>query len=108
MLEDGIYVLGSQKRSMLGLRACATLGLIRRVSVDTVGCAEIYKRDHPKLFDVLGKIPGQYEIRLRSDSQPFAITTPRRVSIPLLETVRNYLQRMKDLGGIRRVENPTD
>ena len=59
MLEEDIYVLGSQKRSLLGRRACETLGLIRRVSVDTVESAEIYKRDHPKLFDGLGKIPDQ-------------------------------------------------
>ena len=43
-----------------------------------------------------------------SDSQPFAITTPRRVSIPLLEIVRNELQQMEDLGVIRKVEKPTD
>ena len=42
-----------------------------------------------KLFDGLGKSLG-------SDSQPFAITTLRRVSSPLLKTV------------IRKVENPTD
>ena len=57
-----------------------------------------------KLFDGLGKIPGQYELKLRSDSEPFAITAPRRVSILLLETVRNELEQMKDLGGIRKVE----
>ena len=108
MLEEDIYVIGSQKRSLLGRRAYETLGLIRRVSVDTVESAEIYKRDHPKLFDGLGKIPGQYEIQLRSDAQPFAITTPRRVSIALLEIVRSELQQMEDLGVIRKVEKPTD
>ena len=82
MLDEDIYVLGSQKMSLLGRRACETIGPMRRVSVDTVDTVEIYKRDHTKLFDALGKIPGQYEIKLRSDSQPFAITTPRRVSIP--------------------------
>ena len=89
MLEEDIYLLGSQKRSLLGRRACETLGLIKRMSVDTMESAEIYKRDHPKLFDGLGKIPGQYEIKLCSDFQPFIITTPRRVSILLLEIVRN-------------------
>ena len=82
MLDEDIYVLGSQNMSLLGRRACETIGLIRRVSVDTVESAEIYKRDHTKLFDALEKFPGQYEIKLRSDSQPFAITTSRRVSIP--------------------------
>ena len=56
----------------------------------------------------LGKIPVQYEIKLRSDSQPFAISTPQRVSVPLLEIVRSELQQMEDLGLIRKVENPRD
>ena len=67
MLAKDIYVHGYQKRSLLGWLACETLGIIRRVSVDTVESAEIYTRDHPKLLDVLGKIPVQYEIKLRSD-----------------------------------------
>ena len=50
----------------------------------------------------------QYEIKLRSDPQPFAITTPRRVSIPLLEIVRSELQQMEDLGVIRKVEKLKD
>ena len=83
-MEEDIYEIGSQKRSLLGMLACEILSLIRRVSIDMVESAEIYKRDHPKLFDGLGKIPGQYEIKLRRDSQPFAITTPRRISIALL------------------------
>ena len=49
-----------------------------------------------------------YEIKLRSDSQPFAITTPRRVSVPLLEIVRSELQKIEDIGLIRKVEYPTD
>ena len=101
-MEEDIYVLGSQKSSLLGRRACDTLGLIKLVSIDTVESAEIYKRDYPKLFDGLGKIPGQYEIKLCNDSQPFAITTPQRVSIPLLEIVRSELQQMEDLGVIRK------
>jgi len=70
--------------------------------------AEIYKSDHPKLFDGFGKIPVRHEIKLRGDYQPFAITTPWCVSIPLLERVRNDLQKMEDIGVIRNVEHPTD
>jgi len=84
MLEEDIYIIGSQKRSLLGKRACEILSLIRRVFIDKVKSAEIYKRDHRKLLDNLGKFLGQFQIKLRSDSQPFTITTPRRVSIPRL------------------------
>ena len=95
--EEDIYVNGSHKKSLL----------CRRAFVDTLESAEIYKRDHSKLFDSLGKIPVQYEIKLRNDSQPFTITTPRHVSIPLLDIVKSELQQMEDLGVIHKVENPT-
>ena len=52
-----------------------------------------------------GRIPGHYRTKPRRNSQPFAITIPRRVSIPLLETVRSELQKMEDLG---KVVHPTD
>ena len=42
---------------------------------------------YQKLFDGLGKTAVKYEINLRNDSQTLAITTPRRLSIPRLETV---------------------
>ena len=67
--------IGSPKSSLLGRQACNILGLIRRVSVDTAEPAEIFKNDHPKLYDSLENIPVQYEMKLRTDSQPFAITT---------------------------------
>ena len=43
--------IGSQKSSLLCRQACNIIGLIRRKSDDTVESAEIYKSDHPKLFD---------------------------------------------------------
>ena len=39
---------------------------------------------------------------------PFALTTPRRVAIPLMESVRAELQKMEMLGVISRIETPTD
>ena len=45
MLQEDIYVLGSQNRSLLD----------RRASVDTLEYAEIHKRDDPKLFVGLEK-----------------------------------------------------
>jgi len=56
----------------------------------------------------LERIRGQYEIKIRSDSQPFAITTPRRVSVPMQESVRSEFHQLEDLGVIRKVEHPTD
>ena len=50
---------------------------------------------------------GDYSIQLRKYAAPFALTTPRRVSLPLMEVVKRELQRMEDLQVIRRVDTPT-
>ena len=50
---------------------------------------------------------GDYSIQLRKDAAPFALTTPRRVSLPLMEVVKRELQRMEDLQVTRRVDTPT-
>ncbi len=41
-------------------------------------------------------------------SERFALTTPRRVAIPLMQPVKEELERMERLGVITRIEDPTD
>ena len=62
----------------------------------------------PQLFEGLGKLEGEYAIKLRPDSKPFAISVPRRVAVPLMGKVREELERMERLGVIAKVEVPTD
>ena len=40
-------------------------------------------------------------IKLREGAKPFALSTPRRVAIPLLPAVKKELNRMEQLGVIR-------
>ena len=51
---------------------------------------------------------GDYTIKLRDKAQPFALSTPRRVAIPLMNRVRDELNRMETLGVISRVDDPMD
>ena len=51
---------------------------------------------------------GDYSIQLFEDAVPFALTTPRRVSIPFMDVLKRELQRMEDLQVNRRVDTPTD
>ena len=48
-----------------------------------------------------------YEIRLKPEAQPFALYTPRNVSLPLRQKVKEELSRMQSLGVISPVEEPT-
>ena len=62
----------------------------------------------PQLFQGLGKLQGQYHIKLKDNAQPFALTVPRRVAIPLLPKVKEELERMEAMGVISKVDEPTD
>ena len=79
--------------------------IVKRVQlVETNSIVERF----PKLFQGLGRLKGNYAIKLKSDAKPFALTTPRRVALPLLPKVKAELERMESLGVITRVEEPTE
>ena len=62
----------------------------------------------PDVFKGLGKLKDNYVIKLRENATPYALTTPRRVPLPLLPKVKEELQRMERLGVITKIEEPTD
>ena len=91
----------------LGHPAIESLGLVSRVN--TVEDLKLrYMSKYPELFKGLGKIPGEYHIHLKDDAKPFALSTPRRVALPLQPKVKKELQRMEQLGVISRVDDPSD
>ncbi|KAK3708825.1 hypothetical protein QZH41_019571, partial [Actinostola sp. cb2023] len=68
---------------------------------------EIYQK-FPKLFEGLGKLDGEYHIDLKEDSKPYAVATPRRVPLPLMEKVTEELAKMETQGVISRIDKATD
>ena len=70
--------------------------------------AAAIKRKFPQLFQGLGTMKGEYEIRLKPNATPHALFTARNVPIPLREKVREELHRMETLGVISKVDVPTD
>ena len=50
----------------------------------------------------------KYAIQLKDDARSFAISTTRRVAIPLLEPVKQELQCKEDVGVIAKVEQPIE
>ena len=60
------------------------------------------------MFTGLGILGEEYKIHLRPHAQPFACHTPRRVALPLMNAVKEELERMVELGVIRPVQEATE
>ena len=103
--QQNVYVIRNLRRALLGKPAIEALKVV--ALVEPIQEEEIVKQ-YPELFKGLGKLKDNYVIRLREDATPFALTTTRRVPIPLLPKVKEELQRMENMGVITRIEEPTD
>lgn len=106
-VQQEIFVVRNLRRQLLGRPAIDALGLVVRVGAifdDNTSAVQLF----PQLFNGLGKLEGEYEIKLRPDFKPYAISVPRRVAVPFLNKVRTELERMERLGVIAKVEVPTD
>lgn len=104
-ISTEIYVVNGLSKPLLGRPAIEKLDLVKRVASVK---SKDYVTRYPALFKGLGKLNGEYEIRLRSDSKPVAVSTPRRIPLPLLDKVEVELKRMESLGVISPVDEPTD
>ena len=107
-----IYVVENLKEPLLGRPAIDALNLVQKVdavnSDDSTRIEQEVKTTYPNLFKGLGELEGEFSIKLTPGSTPYAITTPRRVALPLMPKVKEELQRMEKLGVISKVDIPTD
>ena len=105
--EEEIFVVKGLHQPLLGRPAIDKLRLVSRIS--SVGQADQTPAVmFPKLFEGLGKLQGDYRIRLQEGAKPYVLSTPRRVPIPLMKSVEQELRRMEDLGVIAKVNEPTE
>ena len=105
IVEQDVFVIRGLHKALIGFPAIEALGLVLRVN-NIVG--DIPPDFLSSLTDGLGCLPGEYTIRLSDNARPFAITTPRRVTLPLLPKVKTELERMEKTGVISRVDVPTE
>ena len=103
---EEVYVVKSLNRSLLGRPAIEALGLVQRVNA--VQTKTDLVKQFPKLFEGLGKLEEEYKILLRDDARPYALSTPRRIAIPLLPKVKAELERMEEMRVVSRVREPTE
>ena len=105
-VTEEVFVVRRLRHALLGRPAIESLGLLCRL--DNVQTETDWVKQFPKLFDGLGKLDGEYKIVLREDAKPYALSTPRRVAIPLLPKVKAELERMEEMGVVSRVSEPTE
>ncbi|KAK3521232.1 hypothetical protein QTP70_001229 [Hemibagrus guttatus] len=105
---ENIYVVRGLSMPLLSGTAAMALQLVARVESISLDSRETVKREFPKLFTGLGKMEGEYNIVLKPGAQPFSLSTPRRISLPLLLKVKEELIRMEQQGVISKVEGPTE
>lgn len=102
-----VYIVKGLKHPLLGRPAIEALNIVsvvQQVQVSTEGLFDKF----PQVFEGLGKLDGEYNIDLKEETRPYAVTTPRRVPLPLMDKVREELERMEKQGVITRIDKPTD
>ena len=104
--EQNCYVLTDLSRPLLGCLAIEQLNLLARVQTIQEILTPIQK--FPKLFTRLGKLPGQYHIKLVDGARPYSLNVPRRVAVSLMPAVKQELFHMEQLGVIARIQEPTE
>ncbi|XP_056001795.1 uncharacterized protein LOC125656292 [Ostrea edulis] len=101
-----LYVIRGLNKQLLGRPAIKKLEIVKQIA--SLQLHSDYKQKFPSLFQGLGRLQGEYEIKMREDEQPYAVTAPRRVALPYLEKVKAELSRMESSGVISSVDEPTD
>ena len=91
---------------LLGRPAIRGLNLLRRVG--SVKQDQSVLEQFSSVFEGLGKLEGEYTIKLQDNAKLFAVITPRQVLIPLPEQVRKELDRREKMGVISPIQEPTD
>ena len=99
--NKNIFVVQKLQKALLGRLGIESLNLIARINSLQ---EEKFVAMYPNLFKGLGTIMGEYHISLQDRAKPFAILTPTRIPLPLMQG----FERMEAMGVITRIEQPTD
>lgn len=84
--QETISVVNGLKTNLLGLQAITALILIRRIG-DLSAEEEIFEQ-FPCVFNGLGTINEEYEIKLKENATPYALHVPWNIPIPLRPKVK--------------------
>lgn len=105
--NEDIYVFKELSMPLPSWTAAVALQLVARLENIILDSTESEKKGFLRLFRRLGKMESEYNIVLKPDAQPFTLSVPRRISLPLIPKVKEELARMEQQGAILKVEQPT-
>ena len=88
-IEESVFVVRDLATSLLGFPAILRLNMIPHLNII-----------EDAVFLGLGQLKGDYKIKLKGSAQPFALSVPRRVALPLRSKVKQELDRMEEMGVI--------
>ena len=63
--------------------------------------------NYPSLFTGLYKLETEYDIKIDRTVEPYSVTTPTRVPLPQMSSVKPELDRLHSLDVIMPVRKPT-
>lgn len=110
-LTTDIYVLENQKTPLLGLTECEAFDIVKwhkETQILQISHETHPEDEYPQLFKGLGVMKGEYNIKLKENAKPYAVTTPRHISIPIRPKVEKALKNLQDMGVIEPVTHPTE
>ena len=106
-----IFVIKGLQRNLLGLPAITAMEIAVRVEAigdEGADTKDQVKEKFPGVFQGLGNLGEEYEIKLQPDAKPFSLYTPRGIPLPLREKVKQELDKMEEMGVISKVDEPTE
>lgn len=93
-IVEKIYVIKDFSKPLLGKSACVSINLLRKIhEVENVKATEesVYKQQiidqYPKLFEGLGELECEYEIKLKELTEPFSLN----VLLLLIGSMQTFL-----------------
>lgn len=114
-VQQQIFVVEGLQTALLGRPAIRALDVLSHLDAVEAGKQSSARRasfpearpEFCQLFTGLGQMKTVYKVTLKANATPYAVTTPRRVAVPLQPKVEQELQRMQHLGVIRQVYHAT-
>lgn len=96
-----VFVVKHNTDCLLSREAAVRLNLVQRIDMTEAKNLAFGQIGPPVKTDPV-------KIILKDDAEPYSISVPRRIPIPLLPKVERELKRMEEAGVIEKVSGPTD